>query len=175
MVAKWAGTRPAARDAASAHCGECVWHAAIGLAAAGHLSPCCLWALDSSSTASSRNLPLCWSLRLTCFLLRLLSGNILLADSKSHSSVEEAGGEAPPPGQYERFETLHPTFFGILTNRKHVWMLEPKKETYICPVQILRTPHFPQHAHGETRWGELIDKICNLVWGTGSTDCAVSI
>lgn len=91
IVAKWTGTRLVAWNTVSSHPRKCVWNAAIGLATAGHLSLHHLWVLDRSAAATLRNLQLCLCLCVTCFILRVLSENILLSNSKSHSLVLEAG------------------------------------------------------------------------------------
>lgn len=85
-------------------------------------------------------------------MLRVLSGTILLANSKPHSPVLEAEKRNVHFLDNMRdFEPLHPTYFGPLSNRNRVWRLGTKKKKYICLVQIpkKRHPHLHPLTHGK--------------------------
>lgn len=95
------------------------------------------------------------------FILRVLNGTILLANSKPHSPVLEAGKR-----NYHFLdnmwgvETLHPTFFGFLSKRNNVWMLGTTNKKSMCLVQIVKKhllhPHVLTHGkHAQIDLGYL--------------------
>lgn len=102
--------------------------AAPGLAAAGHLS---LQSLHLGQLCRSHlaQPELCLCLCVTCFTLRLRSGNILLANSKSHSPVLEAGERNVQPLDNGRdFKHCTPHILGFLHVESVFGCWEPKRK-----------------------------------------------
>lgn len=85
-------------------------------------------------------------------ILRVLNGTILLANSKPHSPVLEAGKRnCHFLDNMRGVETLHPTFFGILSERSNVWMLGTTNKKSMCLVQIVKKHLLHSHilTHGK--------------------------